>query len=60
MQILLFHLHVQVGIETKFKHNIYPDMIYPPNSVHTLYKIVATEFHLVVGACSSLSNLQRV
>ncbi len=54
MQTLLFHLHVQVGIETK--HAIYPNMTHPSNSIHTLY----TEFHLVVGACSSLSDLQRV
>ena len=59
-QIRLFLSHMQVGIETKFKHAVYPNLIHPSESIHTLYEIVVTESHLVVGACSSLSDLQRV
>jgi len=51
--------NTEVGIETKFKHARYPRMIHPSESIHTLYEIVATEKHFAIGACSSLSNLQK-
>ncbi|KAL9183361.1 hypothetical protein ACHAXT_005148 [Thalassiosira profunda] len=51
--------NTEVGIETKFKRAVYPNLIHPSERIHTLYDIVGTEDHLVIGACSSLSSLQK-
>ena len=52
--------NTEVGIETKFKHAVYPRMIHPCQSIHTLYEIVVThdKEYLIIGACASLTSLQ--
>jgi xanthine dehydrogenase/oxidase len=50
--------NTEVGIETKFKHAVFPRLVRPMESVHTLYEVVETDTHFYVGACSSLSSLQ--
>jgi len=52
--------NTEVGIETKFKHASYPRMVHPSTCIHSLYEIVTTESHIVIGACASLSKLQNV
>eukprot|EP00581_Thalassiosira_minuscula_P019373 CAMPEP_0183714692 /NCGR_PEP_ID=MMETSP0737-20130205/9144_1 /TAXON_ID=385413 /ORGANISM="Thalassiosira miniscula, Strain CCMP1093" /LENGTH=1608 /DNA_ID=CAMNT_0025943675 /DNA_START=54 /DNA_END=4880 /DNA_ORIENTATION=- len=52
--------NTEVGIETKFKHAVFPRLIHPSPSIHTLYEIFCTDSHFVVGACSSLSDLQKL
>jgi len=51
--------NTEVGIETKFKHAVYPRMIHPSESIHSLYDIFSTESNFHIGACSSLSMLQH-
>ena len=46
-------------VETKFKHAVYPRMIHPSESIHTLYDIFSTETNFHIGACSALSLLQQ-
>ena len=50
--------NTEVGIETKFKHASYPRLIHPMECITTLYDVLETDQHYVVGACSSLSTLQ--
>ena len=52
--------NTEVGIETKFKHAVYPRLVHPSPSIHTLYEIVTTDEHFIIGACASLSSLQHV
>jgi len=52
--------NTEVGIETKFKHMVYPRMVYPKESISTMYEVVETDSHFHVGACSSLSSLQSL
>ena len=51
--------NTEVGIETKFKKLIYPTYVHPPDSIHCLYDILVTETTLIVGGCTSLSNIQH-
>lgn len=50
--------NTEVGIETKFKHAVYPTMIHPSRSISGLYDISTSSDFLAVGSCASLSSLQ--
>ena len=49
--------NTEVGIEAKFKRAVYPRLVYPANLIRALH--VAAREHVAIGACASLSNLQR-
>jgi xanthine dehydrogenase/oxidase len=49
----------EVGIETKFKHAVYPRLIYPSHSIDELQAFDSGEDELVVGACLPLSTIQH-
>lgn len=51
--------NTEVGIETKFKHAMYPRLVHPSENIHTLYDIFATENYFFIGGCASLSRLQK-
>ncbi len=48
-----------VLLETRFKHAVYPRLIYPAETIDTLYEFDATGEKLVCGACVSLSTIQH-
>ena len=50
--------NTEVGIESKFKHAIYPTMIHPSRSISGLYDVSTPDDFLVIGSCASLSSLQ--
>ena len=50
--------NTEVGIETKFKHAVYPTMIHPSRSISGLYDVSTSSDFLAVGSCASLSSLQ--
>jgi xanthine dehydrogenase/oxidase len=51
--------NTEVGIETKFKHASYLNMVHPSKDIHTLHEIFATDDYFHVGGCSALSDLQQ-
>uniref|UniRef100_A0A7S4RBL2 Xanthine dehydrogenase n=2 Tax=Ditylum brightwellii TaxID=49249 RepID=A0A7S4RBL2_9STRA len=51
--------NTEVGIETKFKHAVYPCLIYPSQTIDSLYDITITSTHFRLGACTSLGTVQQ-
>jgi len=51
--------NTEVGIETRFKHSVYPRLIYPGESVESIFQISASPDKIVVGGCTPLSFLQH-
>lgn len=51
--------NTEVGIETKFKHAVYPRLIYPSESINELYQFSAGSDKVTIGACTSLSAIQH-
>ena len=51
--------NTEIGIETKFKHSVFPRLISPSPSVESIFEIVQEENYLRVGSCVPLSNLQH-
>jgi xanthine dehydrogenase/oxidase len=45
--------------ETRFKHAVYPRLIFPSETVESLYVFTATANQLVIGACLPLSQIQH-
>ena len=51
--------NTEVGIETRFKHAVYPRLISPSSSIVELYAFVATNSKLEIGSCCPLSTIQH-
>jgi len=53
--------NTEVGIETKFKHAVYPRLIYPSEAIGELYRfdVNADVGVVVIGACTPLSRIQH-
>jgi xanthine dehydrogenase/oxidase len=45
--------------ETRFKHAIYPRLIFPSETVESLYTFTSSPDQLVIGACLPLSQIQH-
>jgi xanthine dehydrogenase/oxidase len=51
--------NTEVGIETRFKHAVYPRLISPSDSIQELFGFNATDKELVIGSCCPLSTVQH-
>ncbi len=53
--------NTEVGIETKFKHSVFPRLVSPSHSIKSIYSIGFNEQkdHLVIGSCVPLSTIQH-
>lgn len=51
--------NTEVGIETRFKHAVYPRLIMPSDHITELFGFEATESHLLIGSCCPLSEIQH-
>ncbi len=53
--------NTEVGIETKFKHSVFPRLVSPSHSIKSIYSIGINEQkdHLVIGSCVPLSTIQH-
>lgn len=53
-------VHIFISyIETRFKQAIYPRLIFPSESVESLYDFTTTSDKLMIGACVPLSQIQH-
>jgi len=50
--------NTEVGIETRFKHSVYPRLIYPGESVESAFQVYASSDKIVFGGCTPLSFIQ--
>ena len=50
---------LQCFTETKFKHAVYPRLVYPSDSIESLYNFSTSDDKLVLGACTPLSVIQH-
>lgn len=51
--------NTEVGIETKFKHAVFPRLISPSDSIAELFGISKSESQVIIGSCCSLSVIQH-
>ncbi len=51
--------NTEVGIETKFKHSVYPRLISPSMSISSLFTINAGECSMTIGSCVPLTQIQH-
>ena len=52
--------NTEVGIETKFKHSVYPRLISPSMNITTLFQMTTTdESSMKIGSCVPLSQIQH-
>lgn len=51
--------NTEVGIETRFKHSVYPRLICPAESVEGIFEVTAGPEKLVLGGCAPLSYIQH-
>lgn len=51
--------NTEVGIETKFKHSVFPRLISPSPTIESIFEIKQEENYLRIGSCVSLSSLQH-
>mmetsp|Transcript_3741 Transcript_3741/g.9789 ORF Transcript_3741/g.9789 Transcript_3741/m.9789 type:complete len:1260 (+) Transcript_3741:181-3960(+) len=51
--------NTEVGIETRFKHSLYPRLIYPGDSIESIFQVSATSGKIVFGGCTPLSFIQH-
>jgi len=51
--------NTEVGIETKFKHSVYPRFVSPSESIASLYSFSKSDDSLTIGSCVSLSTIQH-
>lgn len=50
--------NTEVGIEIRFKHAVYPRLVFPSDSIQELYNFSVTPTSLVIGSCCPLSTIQ--
>eukprot|EP00539_Tryblionella_compressa_P013863 CAMPEP_0178824392 /NCGR_PEP_ID=MMETSP0746-20121128/5653_1 /TAXON_ID=913974 /ORGANISM="Nitzschia punctata, Strain CCMP561" /LENGTH=1497 /DNA_ID=CAMNT_0020486065 /DNA_START=312 /DNA_END=4805 /DNA_ORIENTATION=- len=51
--------NTEVGIETRFKNSVYPRLIYPGESIDSIFQFSATPEKVVFGGCTPLSFIQH-
>lgn len=51
--------NTEVGIETKFKHAVYPRLISPSMSITSLFNMTTSETKMSIGSCVPLSQIQH-
>lgn len=51
--------NTEVGIETKFKHAVYPRLVVPSESIESLFSFSSSDSKLVIGSCTPLSVIQH-
>lgn len=51
--------NTEVGIETRFKHAVYPRLIHPSDKIDELYKFEAGNNVINIGSCCPLSTIQH-
>ena len=51
--------NTEVGIETKFKHSIFPRLIAPSQSIDSIFSVSEESDHLRIGSCAPLSTIQH-
>ena len=51
--------NTEVGIETRFKHAVYPRLLSPSDAIRELYGLEAAQDSVYVGSCCPLSTIQR-
>lgn len=51
--------NTEVGIETKFKYSVFPRIIFPSQSITSIFSIGEEQDHLRIGSCVSLSLIQH-
>lgn len=51
--------NTEVGIETKFKHSVFPRLICPSHSIESIFSIKDEGDHLCIGSCVPLSTIQH-
>lgn len=45
--------------ETKFKHAVYPRLLFPSETITSLFSFTVNPNHLEIGSCASLSAIQK-
>ena len=50
--------NTEVGIETKFKHSVFPRLISPSQSITSIFAVMECESCLSIGSCVLLSTIQ--
>ena len=50
--------NTEVGIETKFKHSVFPRLISPSQSITSIFTVMECESCLSIGSCVPLSTIQ--
>jgi xanthine dehydrogenase/oxidase len=51
--------NTEVGIETKFKHAVYPRLVSPSDRITEIYGLEVVEDRLIIGSCCPLSTIQQ-
>ena len=51
--------NTEVGIETRFKHSVYPRLIYPGESVESIFQVSAAPDKIIFGGCTPLSFIRH-
>lgn len=51
--------NTEVGIETKFKHSVFPRLVSPSTSITSIFSIESGEKSLKIGSCTPLSTIQH-
>lgn len=51
--------NTEVGIETKFKHSVFPRLICPSQSIESIFSITEEDDHVRIGSCAALSTIQH-
>lgn len=51
--------NTEVGIETKFKHSVFPRLIFPSQSIESIFSVSEEHDYLQIGSCVPLSTIQH-
>lgn len=51
--------NTEIGIETRFKHAVYPRLVSPSESIKELFGMAVEGTSLVIGSCCPLSTIQH-
>jgi xanthine dehydrogenase/oxidase len=51
--------NTEVGIETRFKHAVYPRLICPADTIRELFDFEVTKSAVFIGSCCPLSKIQH-
>lgn len=51
--------NTEVGIETRFKHAVYPRLIHPSESIEEIFGFAVASANIEIGSCCPLSTIQH-